>query len=311
MPQPRKPAAKKPPKEPEIKAVNEERRVVYAEPDRELAYYELARPFTPEAIKWKVQVNPKAEDKSAMVVAHIDARLVAARLDHVVPLAWSTEYLSVAHAQVGGAEAGKAVLCALTIMGTTRVDVGLLKGGDGADDEVRIKGGYSDALKRVAVQFGVGASLYAIPKMWIGKAQGAKVWEKGGKWKAAVDNDQAEAFLRRKYQEWLDQVGIPLFGTPISHGDVEGAQGDVEAGAVASEPAPAVSDQPFGPTASAQLEDTAGRALQFLHGFSGVEPAAVLAAIREQYDYLPSAALGGLGVYAKLVREQAGDTPPA
>ena len=51
---------------------------------------ELRRPFTPEAIKWKVQATgPKGKPSTwGMVVPYIDARLVIERLDEVAPGEW-------------------------------------------------------------------------------------------------------------------------------------------------------------------------------------------------------------------------------
>jgi hypothetical protein len=105
----------------------------------------LRRPYTAEAVRWKVQVAwPKDNPTAGQVVAYIDARLVIERLNLVVAELWAP---AITHL---GSELYR---CDLTIDGVTRSDVGQGKG----------KAGWSDSLKRSAVMFGVGVSVYALP----------------------------------------------------------------------------------------------------------------------------------------------------
>lgn len=81
-------------------------------------------------------------------LCYIDARAVFHRLDEAVgPDNWSTQLQRL----------GPGVyLCTLTVCGVTRADVGQAGEREGEQE----KSGASDAIKRAAVQFGVGAYLY-------------------------------------------------------------------------------------------------------------------------------------------------------
>ena len=156
------------------------------------AYPFLRRPFTPAAIKFKVQATWKG---GALIVAYIDARLAAGRLNHVIPHKWSTDYEIVP----GG------LLCRLTVDGITREDIG--------SDYVG-KGLYSDALKRAAVHFGVAESLYVLPKMTLNEGQLLK-----GK-TTYVLTPMGVTHCREVYEHWLESTGKQAFGEPLDHGDV-------------------------------------------------------------------------------------------
>lgn len=167
----------------------------------------LRRPFSAEAVKWKVQ-------SGKLVVPYIDARLVAERLNKVVPHLWCDDYEPLA--------GGKGLLCLLSIDGITRRDVG--SGYEG-------KGLFSDAFKRAAVKFGIGVSLYALPKVFL-KPESGQLRESGkdkkGKPIYAL-TDQGRARLDSGYRNWLEKAGVPMFGPVLDHGDVADALGDVEA----------------------------------------------------------------------------------
>lgn len=165
---------------------------------REAAVH-LRRPFTPAAVKFKIQSTSKNGDK-AMCVAFIDARLVVERLNLIVPHLWHDEYQPVQ----GG------LLCRLTVDGITRHDIG-----DGQG-----KAGFSDALKRAAVKFGIGVPLYAIPRQWLPIRVGDKFL-----------SDDQDRLLRERYSAWLRAHGVKAFGEPLDHGDQDdgdGSQGDAE-----------------------------------------------------------------------------------
>ena len=77
----------------------------------------LRRPFTAQAVKFKVQATwPKDAPKTGLIVAYIDARAVIERLNAVIPHKWNDpEYNDL----------GSGVLeCVLTVDGITRRDVG-------------------------------------------------------------------------------------------------------------------------------------------------------------------------------------------
>jgi hypothetical protein len=179
----------------------------------------LRRPFTAAAVKFKVQATwgPDGQPPStALIVAYIDARLVIERLNLVCPHLWSDAYEPTKQGLMW---------CHLTVDGITRRDVGEGKG----------KGLVSDALKRAAVHFGVGVSLYAIPKIVL-KAADKHVALKGGKLALIPAGEER---CRAIYEMWLDTRGKQAFGEPLDHGDVDDAAGDgdlADAPAEAAEP---------------------------------------------------------------------------
>lgn len=183
--------------------------------DIDAALMELRRPFTPEAIRWKVQATWPQPPQNALIVPYMDARLVYERLNLVVGGGWEAEYED--------APGGKFMWCRLTVLGHTRRDVG--------QEMMNMKGLISDAVKRAAVPFGIGSSLYVIPKMILGKNQGLREVSGGGGKKSLAFNfdGKAEGELRKRYAEWLGGHGIAAFGEPLSHGDTADAVGDVEA----------------------------------------------------------------------------------
>jgi hypothetical protein len=173
---------------------------------------DFRRPFTQAAVKFKVQATwPKETPHSGLCVAYIDARLAVERLNLLVPHLWSDAYRPVGQGQMW---------CDLTIDGITRSDVGEGVG----------KGLVSDALKRAAVHFGIGVSLYAIPKMILELQTGALKPKRTSKGPSLDLTPRGEAQLRSMYGLWLESHGKQAFGEPLDHGDVEGAAGDHEDG---------------------------------------------------------------------------------
>jgi hypothetical protein len=179
----------------------------------------MRRPFTPAAIKFKVQATwPKDSPARALIVSYMDARLVVDRLNLLLPDLWQDpEYV----------HDGPLLICRLTVDGITRQDVGEGSG----------KALYSDAFKRAAVKFGIGVSLYAVPKMIL-KGSDVKSTAAGGKKSLAMTSD-GERTVRGIYENWLETHGTKAFGEPLDHGDIEGAQGDYEAEAAVEAEGPA------------------------------------------------------------------------
>lgn len=171
----------------------------------------LRRPFTPAAVKFKVQATwPKQNPTGGLIVSYIDARLAVERLNLIVPHLWHDEYEPV----------GRALVCRLTVDGITRQDVGQEQGG--------IKGLYSDAFKRAAVKFGIGVSLYATPKMILSTNDGHLKTRRTRDGESLELTPKGESHVRFLYSKWLEAHGVQAFGDPLDHGDVEGAQGDAE-----------------------------------------------------------------------------------
>ncbi len=123
----------------------------------------LADFFAAEEIDWKPQV---VSGNRALAVAYIDARSVMARLDDAVgPENWKDEYFLLPDGHV---ECRLSVRVYLEEMKqaewVTKADIGSQAGSDAAD---RLKGGFSDSLKRAAVKWGVGRYLYNLPLQWV------------------------------------------------------------------------------------------------------------------------------------------------
>jgi hypothetical protein len=204
----------------------------------------LRRPFTAAAVKWKLQATWAAGTRNAggIVIPFIDARLVVERLNAVVPGLWWDEYAP------GG---GKALECALTVDGITRRDVGTA---GATEPEKAIR---SDALKRAAVKFGVGASIYAMKQVKLSVHSGpelARLVERtkgqGQSAKTLIElPDSARLWLADKYDEWLEARGEAMFGPVLDHGDEPGSAGaDEDLGVPEAEPAgevglPALDDE--------------------------------------------------------------------
>jgi hypothetical protein len=170
----------------------------------------LRRPFSAEAVKWKVQSTwPKnPPKKGAVIVAYIDARLVIERLNAVVGGSWTAAYHAVAANE-------KLLRCDLDVFGVTRRDVG-------ESPKKMSKDLISDALKRAAVQFGVGVSVYALPQVsWSLDSAGAalKAWGEGER-ATLLLTPHGHASLREGYREWLLTTGEQHFGPALDHGDI-------------------------------------------------------------------------------------------
>jgi hypothetical protein len=167
---------------------------------------ELRRPFTPSAVKWKLQ-SVHRDQRGGIVVAYIDARLVIERLNLVVGLNWWDKYDEF----IG------ATRCRLSVRGydgtTTHEDVGA-----GNDPKARV----SDALKRAAVKFGIGVSIYSMSQasMRCGGARHELGLRKVGGDKQVPDlTAENREWLAEKYEAWLDTPRGKGFGDPLDHGD--------------------------------------------------------------------------------------------
>ncbi len=124
----------------------------------------LAAPFADGEVSFKPQA---VSGNRALAVAFIDARTVMRRLDSAAgPGSWEFDWEPIASPDNRVAVKGR-----LTVLGLTRCDAG-----EASREEEPLKSAVSDALKRCAVHFGVGRSLYDTPPQWYGWDQGQKRW---------------------------------------------------------------------------------------------------------------------------------------
>lgn len=116
---------------------------------------ELQKPFSVDDLEWRVQSagETKKGGLYAIVVPYVTNRAVQDRLDAVMGVtAWKNEFTSTPN--------GKGTLCGISIL----VGNEWITKWDGSEDSdiEAVKGGLSGAMKRAAVQWGIGRYLYKL-----------------------------------------------------------------------------------------------------------------------------------------------------
>lgn len=114
----------------------------------------LDDPFAPDDIEWRIQQAGKSGDKIwAKVLAYVTNRAIMKRLDEVCGKAgWRNEYRDIPNN--GGVECGISI----------KFDGEWITKWDAAENTQveAVKGGRSGAMKRAAVQWGIGRYLYLL-----------------------------------------------------------------------------------------------------------------------------------------------------
>lgn len=170
-------------------------------------YETLRRPFTPQAVKFRLDAKEAFNGKARCVV-YIDASLAADRIA-LVDLNWHAEYT-----RLGPAADSSPMLCRLTVNGLTREQTGQYA--TATADGKHVKSATSDAFKRAAAEFGVGVYLRNMPALF---ATEAGCWKKGAKLGGL--NDLGLKTLREAYAKAIADMALASrFGQPIDHGDV-------------------------------------------------------------------------------------------
>lgn len=121
-------------------------------------FRKLREPFPSADVDWRIgQAGKNRQGKLwAKALAYLNARSIQDRLDMVVgPANWQNTYEA-------GPQGG--VKCGLSL----RINGEWITKWDGAEntDFEAVKGGMSDAMKRAAVQWGVGRYLYELGEQW-------------------------------------------------------------------------------------------------------------------------------------------------
>ncbi len=116
----------------------------------------LTAPLTAHEIEWRVQSQTK-DGQKIIVVPYITNRCVMQRFDE--QFGWSNWQNEIKEIDGG-------FLCTITV---TLQGGQVVKKTDGASrtDIEPVKGGISDAMKRCAVQFGLGRTLYDFPRVFV------------------------------------------------------------------------------------------------------------------------------------------------
>lgn len=132
----------------------------------------LSDPFPPEDIEWFIGATTQDKSKG-LAIPFITNRAVMERLDSVCGIdGWRNEYKTLGEReiydrnnQVSGKKTSQ--LCGISIWSEARGE--WITKWDGAEesDIEAIKGSLSSAMKRAAVQFGIGRYLYYLESPWV------------------------------------------------------------------------------------------------------------------------------------------------
>lgn len=133
----------------------------------------LQEPFPADAIEWRIgrAGYTKAGKLYGTCLAYLTNRAIMQRLDDVCgPLNWKNEYKA---GPMGG------ILCGLSLYDAEKKE--WIQKWDGAEntDIEAVKGGLSDAMKRAAVQFGIGRYLYDLEEGYTAISDNGKHYAKG------------------------------------------------------------------------------------------------------------------------------------
>ena len=134
----------------------------------------LRAPFDVELIRWRVGARMRSNRNRGQALPYVTARLVQDRLDEVMgPANWRNEFAA--------APAGGGVMCILSLRvgGEWISKADIAQQDEVRDDahdpdkdrEIAVKGAPSDALKRAAVQWGIGRYLYSFDAPWVNLEQ--------------------------------------------------------------------------------------------------------------------------------------------
>lgn len=189
-----------------------------AQKDAKTIKDELARPFAPEDLEWRIQYANEKTNRG-IVVPYVTNRAIQARLDEVVGIAgWYNDYKPW-----HGANKKEAQICGISIYFEERG--GFITKWDGAEDSdiEPVKGGLSDSMKRAAVEWGVGRYLYGMTQIWV------KIVQRG-KGFFIVDEEQPK--LDKAHEDWVRKIQAKQSPQP------QGGQGQPPA------PGPAQPKQP-------------------------------------------------------------------
>ncbi len=126
----------------------------------------LAAPFDSSDVEWKPGATTRDKTKG-LAMAYLTSRAVQDRLDAVCgPADWRNEYRP---GPDGGVVCGISVYVERGVDGSGAPAPEWVTKWDGADntDVEAVKGGLSGSMKRAAVMWGIGRSLYGLPAQWV------------------------------------------------------------------------------------------------------------------------------------------------
>ncbi|MBB4637940.1 Rad52/Rad22 family DNA repair protein [Longimicrobium terrae] len=165
--------------------------------------------FEPDSIEWRIQASGEKNGRVwAICVPYVTNRAIQSRLDEVVgPESWSNEFRP-------GPDGG--VMCGLSI----RVGDEWVTKWDGAEntDVEGVKGGLSGAMKRSAVQWGIGRYLYTLDETFANVHEGGrfrgKLPDRAGGRSFRWDPPQLPAEVLPSKREASPRIAAPHGGDP-------------------------------------------------------------------------------------------------
>ena len=210
--------------------------------DVRMIQQELAQPFAPEDLEWRLQ-RAFEDKKRGIAVPYVTNRAIQARLDDVVgPDGWYNEYKPWHRAGQKDAQ-----ICGISICFPEK---GFITKWDGAEDTdiEPVKGGLSDSMKRAAVQWGIGRVLYSMDVVWVNIEKQGKSW---------IIKKSERAKLDKAYTDTLSKMKL----TPAPAGGVQSTLTPKQT-KEAPAPAPAASQQatppPVQPLPRSKTDSKAG-----------------------------------------------------
>lgn len=182
----------------------------------------LKASFPPDDVEWRIGQSGMSGGRIwATALAYITNRAIMNRLDEVLgPANWKNEFIR-------GPEGG--VLCGLSIRVPVNADLVHSSTGerfnvgyewvtkwDGAENTQieAVKGGISDAMKRAAVQWGIGRYLYDLPRTM---ARIADDGDRSAPYRGEVKGDGGKKTAFRWYPPGLPAWAIPEDRVELPH----------------------------------------------------------------------------------------------
>lgn len=174
---------------------------------------QLRRPYTPESVKFRPADKPDRRG-SVRCLPYLDASLVRERLNDVDPDWFATyEFIGKTPSDPVGLAQYIPIVCRLSLNGIMREAVGQGTG-SGANANA-VKAAQSDALKRAALEFGVGAYLRALRTFSVDEKG---YWTRGNG-KVGGLTTIGTRDLRKQYTKWITHdLFVERFGEPTEYG---------------------------------------------------------------------------------------------
>ena len=140
-------------------------------PDTDALFTQLAEPFGPSEIKWRV-THTSHDGTRGAVIAFADPRAYTDRLNQLfTPSGWTRNYDVTTVSAVSRQKRDKIiqtgkvlVTCTLTI---ARLGTHSGSGEQWADEQNAMTGAEAQAFKRASSCFGLGRYLYNLPETWV------------------------------------------------------------------------------------------------------------------------------------------------